>query len=97
MFCADRILEDSEKLQYYTGFSSRSMVMACCTFLEEGANTRRTWHGSRTNFGGDRQGANPGPPSKLGLVDQFFSFVFVFAVVFPWMTWQIDLKSPSQP
>ena len=27
-FCADRILEDPEKLQFYTGFSSR-MFMAC--------------------------------------------------------------------
>ena len=35
VFCANRILEDLEKLQFYPSFSSRSMFTASFTFWQK--------------------------------------------------------------
>ena len=56
VFSAKRILEDNDLLQFYTGFSSKDMFMACFDFLKDSAESVRTWQGSRTKLDGERPG-----------------------------------------
>ena len=71
VFSAGRILEDANLLQFYTGFQSKSMFMACFNFLKSSASSMHTWQGGRTNVDYDRRGAKRGPPMKMDLLDQF--------------------------
>ena len=66
------ILEDNGLLQFYTGFSSKDMFMACFDFLKDSAESMRTGQGSRTKLDGKRRGQKPGPERKMSLINQFF-------------------------
>ena len=72
VFCANRILNDEDEVQYYTGFPSPAMLWIFLSYWKDQQKTMRTWQGGRTNFDRDRQGAKAGPSSKLRLLDQFF-------------------------
>ena len=72
VFSAERILEDTSLLQFYTGFQSKAMFLACFNFLKRSALSMRMWRGQSSNLDGDRVGAKTGPPSKLNILSQFF-------------------------
>ena len=43
VFSAERILEDTSLLQFYTGFQSKAMFLACFNFLKRSALSMRMW------------------------------------------------------
>ncbi|XP_065186055.1 uncharacterized protein LOC135816882 [Sycon ciliatum] len=68
----DRIKQDHHLVNYYSGFSSALMFMACFNFLHQAAQSMRLWKGS-ASAPEDRsqEGQKRGPKPKLSLVDQF--------------------------
>ena len=95
-FSAERILEDNDLLQFYTGFSSKDMFMACFDFLKDSAESVRTWQGSRTKLDGERRGQKPGPERKMSLIS-FSLFVYGSVVGCPWRIWPTVSRSLLQP
>ena len=73
IFCAERILEDQSQLQFYTGFSSKKMFMACFNFLKLSMESLVSWQGQRTKPAVERHCLKPRREKKLSTINQFFS------------------------
>ena len=68
----ERIKESNHLVNYYTGFSSALMFMACFNFLRGAAGSMRPWKGSASTAEDQAQHGNKcGPKPKLSLVNQF--------------------------
>ena len=82
IFCAERILEDQSQLQFYTGFSSKKMFMACFNFLKLSMESSVSWQGQRTKPAVERHCLKPGLERKLSAINKFFSCLYVCAVLY---------------
>ena len=68
----ERIEESNYLVNYYTGFSSALMFIACFNFLRGAAESMRPWKGSASTAEDQAQhGSKRGPKPKLSLVNQF--------------------------